>query len=77
MWNSIQTGAAIMLAQTPAVTAFNRISVVSCHDDLTMREAARRIFRGTIDSATQPSMRHFLKGVSGHLAKGLPLRTAE
>ena len=69
MRQSIQTGGLIMLAQTPAVTAFNRISVVSCYHDLPMREAARRIFRGTIDSATHPSTTHFLKGVSGHLVK--------
>ncbi|MBF8263564.1 MAG: hypothetical protein HW387_1229 [Parachlamydiales bacterium] len=69
MWKGIQTGSAIMLAQTPLVTSLNRISVVSCRYDLSMLESAKQIFQGTIDAAGKPSAKHFLKGISGHLVK--------
>lgn len=69
MWEGIQIGGVIMLAQTPFVTGFNRISVVSCYRNLPMMESAKQIFQGTADSVKEPSMRHFLKGVSGHLVK--------
>ncbi len=69
MRKGVQTGALIMMAQTPIVTSFNRVSVVCCRYNLTMQESIRQIFRGTIDNAPKPSIKHFLKGVSGHLAK--------
>lgn len=69
IWKGIETGGAIMLAQTPVITALNRISVVSCRYDLSMHESLKQIFQGTIDAALKPSVKYFLKGVSGHLVK--------
>lgn len=58
-----------MLAQTPFVTPLNRISVVSCYLNLSMKESAKKIFHGKVDLVHQCSLRHFFRGVSGHLFK--------
>lgn len=69
MWEGVKTGSAIMLAQTPLVTALNRTSVVSCFRNLPMLQAVRHIFQGKEDLPKGPSATHFFKGVSGHLMK--------
>ncbi len=69
MWKGIQIGGAIMLLQTPPITAFNRVSVVCCYHDLPMLESVKWIFQGRADAATKPSIGHYFKGVSGHLLK--------
>jgi hypothetical protein len=58
-----------MLAQAPAVAGLNRISVVSCAQDLPSVKAAQAIYTGVVDAAPRPSPRYFLRGLSGHLMK--------
>ncbi|MBS3903850.1 MAG: hypothetical protein KGZ39_00805 [Simkania sp.] len=65
---ALRNGAVIMAAQALPVTALNRVSVVCCHDDLPARKACQKIFSGQVDHST-PSMRHFGKGLTGHLVK--------
>lgn len=67
--NGIQQGVGIMFLQTPAVTAFNRISVVSCCYNLSTAESIRQIYQGSIDGQKNASIKHFMRGVSGHLIK--------
>lgn len=66
---AIQTGSLIMLAQTPFVTALNRISVVSCLENICMPNAVKYIYSGHADKIGFSSLQHFQRGVSGHLAK--------
>jgi hypothetical protein len=65
----IKTAGSLMLIQSPVVTSFNRISVVCCRYDLTTIQSVRKIFHGKIDGENRSSLKHFTKGMSGHLAK--------
>jgi hypothetical protein len=67
--NGIMLGGKIMLLQTPMTTALNRVSVVCCFRDLSMAQSMKAIYRGEVDGLKKSSSIHFLKGVSGHLAK--------
>lgn len=69
LFNAISYGTLVMLAQTPFVTSFNRVSVVSCYSNLSTIEAAKRIYQGKTDFLNRPSAKHFFRGVSGHLTK--------
>lgn len=67
--NGISQGVAIMLWQTPVVTGLNRVSVVSCYKNIPMVKSINQIYQGSVDSAKSPSIKHFLRGISGHLTK--------
>ena len=67
--NGIMIGGKIMLLQTPIVTGLNRVSVVCCYRNLSVAKSIEEIYRGEVDGLKKSSSIHFLKGVSGHLAK--------
>ena len=66
--DGIIIGGKIMLLQTPILTALNRVSVVCCYRNLSAARSVQEIYLGKVDGLN-PSSIHFLKGVSGHLAK--------
>lgn len=65
---AMQNGAKIMALQAVPVNALNRVSVVCCHNDLSMARAAQNILAGKIDGKA-PSLIHFTKGMIGHVGK--------
>jgi hypothetical protein len=69
VFSGIKTAGGLMLIQAPVITSFNRISVVCCRYDLTTIQAVQNIFHGKIDGEKGSSLKHFTKGISGHLTK--------
>lgn len=71
--NGMVLSGGITVAQAPFMTALNRISTVACAENLSMGQAARRIYRGEIGigTAVRRSVAHFFVGMSPYFAKEL------
>ncbi len=67
----ILTGAALTAFQAPLANAINRVSIIGCHDNVSMRKAAERIYRGTADGVLYRTLSH--SSMSGIFLKSFPI----
>ena len=73
---AVLKGTGLMAVQSVPVIPLNRVSVVSCKENLSMIGAVGKIYQGKADlrsSSTKlmPSFKYFYTGASGHFAKEL------